>query len=162
MPSKGVPSVRRYQRVTMSTPSGLSDGTSRKIVFCEDGAEAGRVFGQQPVGELDGGLGGCQLGRVDRTGDQDDGLAFGDQLFGFVFRSQARIGQAALDFPVAVEVLQGFGRSDGGGDEGPAFGALAQLFHADPVSCRIGAFGSRRRLSPSRAPGGRTPIRWPK
>ena len=33
MPSYGVPSVFRYQRVTMSTPSGFSDGTRMKIVF---------------------------------------------------------------------------------------------------------------------------------
>src|SRR5262245_16541819 len=32
VPSYGVASVLRYQRVTMSTPSGLSDGTRMKIV----------------------------------------------------------------------------------------------------------------------------------
>ncbi len=161
MPSKGVPSVRRYQRVTMSTPSGFSEGTSRKIVFCEDGAEAGRVFGQQPVGELHGGLGGCQFRGMDRTGDQDDGLAFGGQLFGIIFRSQARIGQAALDFLVPVQVLQRLGRSDGGGDERPAFGALAQLFHADPVGLDWSVWKYETTLSQSSTRWS-DPIRWPK
>ena len=99
----------------------------------ENGAEAGRVLGEQAIGELYGGLGGCQLRRVNRAGDQDDGLAFGDQLLGFGFRSQAGIGQASLDFAVAVQVAQRLGRCDGGGNERAAFGALAQLIHADAV-----------------------------
>jgi hypothetical protein len=41
--------------------------------------------------------------------------------------------KAALDFAVVVQVTEGVGGGDGGGDEWPAFGALAQFFHTDPV-----------------------------
>ena len=36
-----VPSVLRYQRVTISTPSGLSEGTSSRIVLCRMASKCG-------------------------------------------------------------------------------------------------------------------------
>ena len=94
MPSYAVPSVLRYQLVTISTPSGLSDGTRMQDRVLQDRAEARLVFGEQAVGELDGAVRRGDFGGVDGAGHQDDVLAFARSAArlraGVVMRGSAR------------------------------------------------------------------------
>ena len=92
----------------------------------EDGRGCGRVFGEQAIGELYGGLGGCRL-RCEWIEQviRDDGLAFGDQFSASVSEVRRGIGQASLDFAVAVQAAVGLGRCDRSGNKRAALGALA-------------------------------------
>ena len=100
----------------------------------QDGAIVRSVLGEQAIGVLDGGMGGGDLGGMDGAGEQDDGLAFGDQLLGLGRSGFARIGQALLDGDVAVEVLESLGVGNGGRDERPVVGGLAEFVDANFVA----------------------------
>ena len=100
----------------------------------EDGAIVRGVVGEDMVRELDGRVGGRDFGGVYGAGDQHHGLAFEEQLLGFRLRGNTRVGELLLNGDIAVEMLEGFGVGDGGGDERPAFGALAELLDADAIA----------------------------
>ena len=118
-------------------PIRVERGHEQEDRVVQNGAEARGVLGEQAIGELDGGMGGGELGGVDRAGDQDHRLAFADQLLGLVLGREARVGQLLLDPGVAVQVAERRGRGDGDREERPAFRALAELPDADAVRASL-------------------------
>src|SRR6266404_2668633 len=61
-------------------------------------------------------------------------LTLRDEVFGFGFGGDARVGQTPLDFAVTIEIAQGLRHGNSGGDERPSLDRLAQFFDADFVA----------------------------
>ncbi len=93
-----------------------------------------RVLSDQLVGVLHGRARRRELGGVDRAGDHHDRLAIEEHLLGLGVGGFARIGEALLDGDVAVQVTERVGVGNGGGDEGPVVGGLADFLHSDAVA----------------------------
>src|SRR5882762_1605087 len=71
---------------------------------------------------------------MDGAREQHYRLALRDETFGFSFGGDARVGQTPLDFPVTIEITQGFRRGNRSGDERPSLDRLAQFLDADFVA----------------------------
>ena len=113
---------------------GIERGHQQHDVVLEDGAVVRGVIGEDAVGEFHGGVGGGDFGGMDGAGHQHHGLAFEEEFLSLCLRGFARVGELLLDGDIAVEMLEGFGIGDGGGNERPAFGAFAEFFDADAVA----------------------------
>src|SRR4051812_20354693 len=99
--------------------------------------ESRGVIREHLVGELNGAMGGSDLGGVNRTRHENDILSLRKKRLGLIRRSNAGIGQAPLNIEILVQLLHCLRRTDDGLDEGPAFGSLADFFNAN---ARAGLF----------------------
>ena len=84
---------------------GIDRGHDQKDYIVEPAEHRGVARGGNIVGELERHLSGTDLGRVDAAGDQHNGLAFGDEPLGFLLGKIIRVGQAAGDGTVVLQVL---------------------------------------------------------
>jgi hypothetical protein len=86
-----------------------------------------RVFGGgQFVSELHGHLRGDDLGRMNRTGDDDHGFPFAQQRIAFrLALHEARVGQPPLDVLVPGEIAYILWRADEGDNERAAQSRLS-------------------------------------
>ena len=116
-------------------------------VILQNGPEARRILRDQPVRKLHGAVSRRHFGGVNGASDQHHILAAADELLGLRGGGDARIGQAPLLFPVAIEMAQRVGRRDGRDNQWPPVDALAVLVNADLVA-RL-----RQRVEVSRDPG---------
>ncbi len=113
---------------------GIERGDQDDDGVLEDRANVRRVLRQHAVREFDGGMSGADFAGVDGAGDEDDGLALREKRFGLLRGSETRVGETALDVDVAVEMFDSVGVGNGRGDEGSAFGGLAEFIDLDAVA----------------------------
>ncbi len=87
----------------------------------------------QFVNELGRHLGCPYLGRVNGTGDHDDGLPLGNQGLGILGVKSSRVGQTGLDVPILVKITEVLRRRHGEVVERSTLGAFPHIHNANPA-----------------------------
>jgi len=128
VPSAGVPRVRLYQRVTIETPSGLSDGTSQRITLSRMARVAKLVSLASRYASIAGRQVPADLRRVDAGRDEHDGLAETEHVLRFIRGLEATgIRKPRVELTVALQGPQVLRARDGECNERGAERAVPQL-----------------------------------